>query len=166
MDRIKSWDEYFMRLAYLIANKSFDPKTRIGSVLVRDKHVISTGYNSFPRKILDSLERYNDRELKRKITCHSEENTITISARLGINTCDSILYTFGIPCVSCSKILLQGGVKEIVVHSQWPNLTHSPEWVSSIELSKVLLTEAGINVRRFDMILGLKGFLDGREIDV
>src|SRR3990167_9559339 len=124
MERIETKDEYFIRLCYLIAQRSHDPKTKIGSVLVRDKNIISTGYNSFPRKVLDLPERYNNRDLKRKIVNNSEENTILTCARLGISTNNTILYTFGCPCISCCKILLQGGVIEIVTHAQWPNLTH------------------------------------------
>ena len=166
MERIKTWDEYFMRMCYLIAQKSHDPKTRIGSVLVRDRNIIATGYNSFPRNIKDLPERYNDRELKRKIINHSEENTILTSARLGINTSNTTLYTFGIPCVSCCKILLQGSVIEIVTHNQWPNLIHNQEWVESIKLSKMLIDEAGVKHRIFDKVLNLQGFLDGKIINV
>lgn len=166
MERISDWDEYFMRLAYLVAYKSHDTKTRIGSVLVRGRNIIATGYNNFPAGVVDSEERYNNRELKRKIVSHSEENTITVSAKLGISTNNTSLYTFGVPCVSCSKILIQGGVKKIVTHKQWPNLTHSPEWIESINLSKIILVEAGITLREFDKVLGLKGFLDGKEIDI
>lgn len=166
MDRIDSWDEYFMRLAYLVAQRSKDPKTRIGSVLVRQNQLIASGYNGFPKGVLDLPERYNNRELKRELVAHSEFNTIAISAGLGINTSNSILYTFGISCNSCSKALIQGGVKEIVIHKQWPNLTYSEEWVKSIELSKMMLKEANITIRVFDKVLGLKGMLDGKDIDV
>lgn len=166
MNRIENWDEYFFRLAYVIAQKSHDPKTRIGSVLTREKNVISTGYNSFPRLVIDSKERYDDRALKRKIVCHSEENTILTSARLGIKTADTTLYTFGFPCCNCIKILIQGGVNEIVTHKQWPNLTHCPEWVESISLSRILAAEAGLKLREFDMVLGTQGLLDGKVINV
>jgi len=166
MERIENWDEYFFRLAYVVAQKSHDPKTRIGSILVRDKNVISTGYNSFPRLVNDSAERYNNRDLKRKIVCHSEENTILTSARLGINTSNTTLFTFGFPCCNCMKILIQGGVSDLVTHKQWPNLIHSPEWIESIELSRILANEAGINIRIFDKVLGTQGLLDGKVINV
>ena len=166
MERIDNWDEYFMRMAYLVSFKSRDPKTKIGSVLVREKNVIATGYNSFPRKVLDLQERYANRDLKLKMTNHSEENTILTSARLGINTSNSILYTFGIPCHVCSKAIIQGSISEIVIHAQWPNLTHSDAWIESIKLGKTMLNEAAINIRVFDKKLNLKGWMDGKEIDV
>lgn len=155
-----------MRMCYLVAHKSHDPKTKIGSVLVREKNIIATGYNSFPRGVKDLSERYDNRDLKRKIVCHSEENVVLTSARLGINTSETTLYTFGIPCVSCCKILIQGGIKEIVTHYQWPNLTHSKEWVDSINLSNILINEVGIKHRIFNKILGLTGWLDGNIVNV
>ncbi len=163
---IDNWHEFFLRHVYLAAQKSKDPKTKIGAVLVRDKNIISTGFNGFPHRVRDLPERYNDRTLKRRMVCHAEANSVLSAARLGISTLNSVLYSQGIPCSECSKVLIQGGISEIFIHSQWPNLVHSPEWVESIELSKLMLTEAEISIRVFDKVLGLKGFLDGKEIDV
>lgn len=166
MDYIKDWDEYFMRMCYLIAQKSIDPKTKIGSVLTRSKNIISTGYNSFPRKVLDLPERYNNRELKRKMVSHSEENTILTSARLGVNTSGTTLYTLSYPCHICCKALIQGSVERVVIHKQWPGFNHTKEWVESIDLAKIMFKEAGIEVIRYDKILSLEGFLDGNIIKV
>lgn len=165
MQKIDSWEEYFMRMAYLVAMRSKDTRTKIGSVLVRDNIVISTGYNGFSRGVKDLPERYEDRDLKRKIVNHSEENTILQCARLGISSDNSTLITPGIPCHSCARILIQGGVKEIVIHSQWPNLTHS-SWTESTKLAEELLNEVGIKIRVFGKILNVVGFLDGKEIMV
>ena len=166
MERIDNWDEYFMRMAYLVAQKSHDPKTKIGSVLVRDNAIIATGYNSFPRKINDSPERYADRELKRKMVAHSEANTILTSARFGICTEGSTLYTFGQPCHGCAIHLIQGGVSKIIVHEQWPNMSMHPSWQESFKLSSIMFEEAGIPIIPFNKVLGLTGFIDGKEIEV
>lgn len=155
-----------MRHVYLAAEKSPDPKTKIGAVLVRDRNIISTGYNGFARKVLDLEERYNNRELKRRMVCHAEFNSIVTAARLGISTLNSVLYSQGIVCAECCKSVIQGGISEIVVHKQWPNLTYSPNWIESIELSESMLKEAGINIRWFDRVLGIKGKLDGNEIEI
>lgn len=164
MDRISDIDEYFMRMVYLVAQRSSDPRTKIGSVLVRDKYVISTGYNQMPRGVNDLDERYNNRELKNKMIAHSEFNAIIQAARNGISTLNSTLYSQGIVCSNCCKAIINGGVRELVVHSFWPNLIHSKEWVESINLSKLMLNEAEIKIRTFDKELGIKGFLDGKEI--
>lgn len=166
MNYIQTWDEVFMRAVYNISWKSKDPKTKIGAILVRDNIPVVQCFNGFPRKIKDLQERYNDRDLKRRMVAHAEANTIFVSARLGKNTDDTICYTQGIPCANCSIALIQGGISEIVVHSIWPNLNHSKEWVESIDLSKSMLQEAGVKIRFFDKILGLEGMLDGQIIKV
>lgn len=160
------WDEYFMRNAYLIAEKSKDPRTHIGTVLVRDKNIISSGYNSFPMGVKDLESRYQDRETKYDFVAHSEFNAVVFAARLGVSTLGSVCYSFGVPCETCSKALIQGGVKEIICHRQWPNLFHSEKWVKSVRVSKQMFRETGVKIRWFDKKLGIKGFLDGKEIDV
>ena len=151
MNYIDNWDEVFMRGVYNISWKSKDPKTKIGAILVRDNIPIVQCFNGFPRKIKDD-NRYLDRDLKRRMVAHAEANTILVSARLGKSTDNTICYTQGVPCSSCCISLIQGGVSEIVVHKQWPNLTHSPEWISSINLSKEMLNEAGIQIRVVDKV--------------
>lgn len=166
MTYINDWNEVFMRGVYNISWKSKDPKTKIGAILVKDNIPIVQCFNGFPRLIRDDVRKYADRNLKRKMVAHAEANTIFLSARLGKNTYDATCYTQGIPCSNCAIALIQGGIKEIIVHKQWPNLTHSPEWVDSIELSNSLLKEAGIPIIVFDKILGLEGMLDGQIIKV
>lgn len=165
MQRINA-DEYFMRLVYLTASRSKDSRTKIGAVLVKGGEVCSSGFNGFPRKVKDLEERYNNRDLKLRMVAHAEFNCLINAARLGISTLNTILYTNGIVCSECCKAVIQSGVKEIVVHSSWPNLTHSPQWVFSIELSKMMLEEVNIPIRVFDKILNMQGFLDGKIINV
>ncbi len=158
------FDVWCMKQVYLTAERSKDPSTKIGAVLVKDKNIIGSGYNGFARKVLDLPERYNNREIKYKFVCHAEANAILTCARLGIQTLDSILYTNGISCHECSKSIIQGGVKEIVVHTHWP-MNHS-KWIDSVEISKIMLEEAGIKIRYIDNILGMVGYLDGRIVNV
>ena len=161
-----SFEERFMREVYLVANLSKDPRTRIGAVIVKDNDVISTGFNGFCRGVLDLEERYGDRETKYKFICHAEHNSILNAARKGISTLGSRLYTNGISCSECSKAVIQAGIKTIICHKQWPNLTYSENWVKSIELTKIMFEEAGVEIQWFDKELGIKGFLDGKEIGV
>ena len=163
---IPSWDEFFMRHVYLSALKSKDPRTKIGAVLVRDNHVVSTGYNGFGKGVKDWTERYNDRETKYSYICHAEFNSVLQCAKFGVSSDKTTLYTPGFPCAECCKAIVQGGVSEIVLHKQWPNLTYSEKWVKSFEISKQMLEEAGIKVRIFDGILGLQGVLDGKVINI
>lgn len=166
MDNNLSWDSWFMRHVYLAASKSKDPRTKIGAVLVKDRNIIANGFNGFPSKVNDTEERYNNKELKYQFICHGEANAVIQCAKIGNSSLGSTLYTQGIPCDSCCKIIIQGGVSEIVVHKQWPNLTHSSKWVDSVAISSIMIEESGIKIRYLDEVLGLKGFLDGKEIDV
>lgn len=164
--QIDNWDELFMRHVYLIASKSKDRRTKIGAVLVKDNRVISEGYNGMPIGVNDNIDARHEKPFKYDYFVHAEHNSILSCARFGISSSKTTLYTQGIPCCHCSQAIIQGGISEIVVHSQWPNLTHSEKWIESTKVSQTLLTEAKIPVRWFDKVLGIKGFLDGREIEV
>lgn len=161
-----NWHEYFMRHVYLAASKSKDPKTKIGAVIVKDDVMVSEGYNGFPRKVLDSPNRYQKRDFKYQLVVHGEHNAILNCARHGISTLGSTLYTQGLPCNECAKAIIQAGVSTIVVHLQWPNLTHSTQWVESINVAKLMLSEANISCQWFDQTLGLQGLLDGKIVYV
>ena len=163
---IPSWDEIFIRQVYLSASKSRDPRTKIGSVIVREKNCISTGFNGFPVGVIDLEERYNNREIKLKLVSHAESNSILFAARFGISTLGCKLYTQGIPCNFCAKQIVQCGISEIIIHKQWPNLYYSKEWLESFEITNLIFNEVGIKIREFDKKLGIKGFLDGKEIEV
>ena len=163
---IPSWDEFFMRHVYLAASKSKDPRTKIGAILVRDKHIISSGYNGFGSGVKDLEERYNDRETKYSFICHAEFNSILQCSKFGISSSNTTLYTPGFPCAECCKAVIQGGVSEIVLHRQWPNLTYSEKCVKSFEISNQMTNEAGIEVRFFDGVLGMQGVLDGKVINI
>lgn len=158
--------EFFMRQVYLVASRSKDGRTKIGSILTRNGTIISSGFNGFPIGVKDYKYRYEHKETKYQFVAHSEFNSIVIAARNGISTFGSTLFTQGTPCSSCAKAVIQAGVTSIVLHKQWPNLTHSEAWIESTKISNVMLDEAGIKITWFDKVLGLKGFLDGKEISV
>lgn len=155
-----------MRMVYEVAKLSKDPKTQIGSVLVRDEDVVSVGYNNFPRKILDLEERYNNRELKHLFVAHSEFNSIINAARKGASTLGCTLFTNGQPCSECMKAVINSGISKIVVHKQWPQFIHSEKWIKSNEISSIMLNEAGLHMEIYDKELGVQGLLDGQIISV
>lgn len=159
------WNEYFFRLMYLVSSKSPDPRTKIGAILIRDKSMISSGFNGFPMGVQDLPQRYENRQEKIKFICHAEMNSILIAARFGISTKDSKLITNGIPCQDCCKAVLQGGINEIIVHKQWPEFTN-PHWIESVKISKIMLQEAGVPVRIYDKKLNIQTLCDGKIIEV
>jgi len=154
-------DVWFMKQVYLTAERSKDPSTKIGAVLVKDGNIIGSGYNGFARKVLDLPERYNNRELKYELVVHGEANSVLTCARLGIATLGSTLYTQGIPCSSCMKTVIQAGVAEIVVHKQWQESGRWPK-----EISELMVSETGIKLRVLDQLVGMKGYSNFKVFDV
>lgn len=156
----------FMRQVYDWAWQSKDPRTKIGAVIVNKDVAISSGYNNFPRKVLDLESRYLDKETKYSFVVHAEHNAILNAARLGHKTEGTTLYTQGVPCAQCCKAVINSGISKIICHKQWPNLIHSPAWIESFKLSEVMMNEAGIELGWIDQVLGVQGFLDGQIINV
>lgn len=159
----KDKQEMFMRLVYLVAEYSKD-RTKIGAVLVRDQNIIASGYNGFPRKVMDYNSRYKDAETKYAFVVHAEANAILSAARLGVNTLDSTLYTCSLPCSECTKSIIQAGIKKIVCHAQYPNHSHNEKWIKSFEISKTMIGEAGVHLSWFDKKLGLEASLRGEKV--
>lgn len=164
-----SWDEYFMRHVYLVASKSKDYRTKIGAVLVRDRHVISEGYNGIPMGVCDCDPARDERPEKYFWFEHAERNSIYVCARYGHSTDKTTMFTQGVPCADCTRAVIQAGVSELVVHKQWQEYEQKfawEKWLESGKRSTEMLKEAGIPVRVYNGVLGLKGVLDGKVIDV
>ncbi|MFH1711930.1 MAG: cytidine/deoxycytidylate deaminase family protein [Patescibacteria group bacterium] len=110
------WDHYFMTLAFMVAERSTCDRLRAGSVLVRDKRIVATGYNGSPPGMghCDDIGHLmHEGHCIR--TLHSEENTIMQAAKLGLSCEGATLYTTYSPCYHCLKKLIAVGVKRIVV---------------------------------------------------
>jgi dCMP deaminase len=164
-----SWDKFFMQHVYLAASKSKDPKTKIGAVLVRERHVLATGFNGIPRGVADEAKRM-ERPVKYFYMEHGERNALYTCARHGINPQGATLYTQGIPCADCARGIIQCGVREVVVHGPWHYFQvsggHSAKWNESADHSRVMFAEAEVRLRISEEPLGLKGFVDGSVIPV
>lgn len=112
-----SWDEYFMGLALLSAQRSKDPGTQVGSCIVSpDKKVLTIGYNGMPAGCSDDeypWEREGEPlDTKYLFVCHAEMNAILNSGTGDLR--GSVVYTTLFPCAECTKALIQKGVKEVV----------------------------------------------------
>ena len=160
-----SWDVWFMKQVYLVAEKSKDPSTKFGAILVKDNHIISSGFNGFPIGVNDSPERYNNRELKYKFVCHAEHNSVLSAARFGTSTLGTTLYTQTIPCHDCAKAIIQGGISEIVIHSGWPAMIHSG-WKESMEISNTMFKESETKLRVLISTLNVTAYLNGESYSV
>ena len=143
---LSKWDDRFITIAHNVATWSKDPGTKVGSVLVTDRRILATGYNGFPHQISDSLDRYENRELKLAYTVHAEVNSILNAAKNGARTDGSTLYVTFPPCVSCSTSVIQAGITRVVC----PDLTTAPQrWIESFKMGNNLLHEAGVKVSTY-----------------
>ncbi len=163
-----SWDELFMRMVYTIASKSKDPRTKIGAVVVKGRHAPLQGFNGIPAGVSDVVPERFERPEKYHWMEHAERNVINMAARLGISTEGGTLYTQGLPCVDCARGVVNAGIKEIVLHKQWEDisttLTNGRPWTEHYHRSMTMFNESGINVRFLDKLLKVEGFLDGKVL--
>jgi dCMP deaminase len=142
-----SWDEYFMNIAKVVAMRSNCMKRKIAAIIVKDRRVISTGYNGTPRGAKNCNEggcpRCNGMAesgtaLDECLCCHGEENAITQAAYHGTSLKGSTLYTTFSPCLLCTKMIINSGILEVVYNEDYP----------LNERAMSLLNECGIKLRR------------------
>ncbi len=112
-----SWDEYFMGIALLSAERSKDPGTQVGACIVSpDKKILSMGYNGMPRGCHDTLMPWAregaPQDTKYMFVCHAELNAILNYD--GTSLRGSTIYTTLFPCNECTKALIQAGIKEVI----------------------------------------------------
>lgn len=145
-----SWDDYFIRMCYVIDDKSKDPSTQVGCVIVYpDNAICATGFNGFPRGVQDLPERYADREFKYPAICHGEENAILTAAKHGHKTDGCCLYVPWTPCSRCARMIIQSGVREIITDKNYePSEELAMRWKKEHELAIMLFQEAGVIVRK------------------
>ena len=141
------WHSRFIKLAREVSKWSLDPSTQVGCILVRDKRVISTGYNGFPKNISDDLNRLIDREQKYEITVHAEVNAVTTAALHGVSTEGAAAYVTFNPCSRCAAVLINAGINAIYIDaaSQVPD-----RWLQNFILASKILAEAGIECHTID----------------
>ncbi|MBR2343192.1 MAG: dCMP deaminase family protein [Clostridia bacterium] len=141
-----SWDEYFMGVALLAAQRSKDPSTQVGACIVDSSNtILSTGYNGFPRGCSDDefpWGRDESRgETKYPFVVHAELNAV-LNAR-GQSLAGSRIYVALFPCHECAKAIIQAGVTEVIY------LSNKYDGTPSVERSKRMLNAAGIKLTAF-----------------
>lgn len=140
-----SWNEYFMTIAELVSKRSTCLRRQVGCILVKDKRILSTGYNGAPsgiphceevgclREDIPPGERH---ELCRGL--HAEQNAIIQAATFGVNITGSTLYSTHQPCSVCAKMLVNAGIKKIIIKEGYPD-----------KLAREILHSANIEVVKF-----------------
>ena len=153
-----SWDEYFMGVALLAAERSKDPSTQVGACIVDgDNRILSTGYNGFPQGCSDDVFPWNrsadEGETKYPFVVHAELNAV-LNAR-GKSLAGSKLYVGLFPCNECAKAIIQSGVGEVIY------LSNKYDGTPSVEQSKRMLNAAGVKLTQLkptkaQIVLNLK----------
>jgi len=143
----EKWHERFIKLAHEVATWSKDPSTKVGCILVKDKKVISTGYNGFPKGISDSFDRLMDREQKYEITVHAEINAVTTAALHGVSTEGASAYITWNPCSRCAAVLINAGIDSVYVSTANDIPTR---WLENFILASKMLAEAGVEYHTID----------------
>ena len=126
-----SWDEYFMQITGLVATRSTCLRRKVGALLVKEKRILSTGYNGAPRNLPHCRQvgclrdKLNIPSGERQEICrglHAEQNAIIQAALYGISIKESTLYCTHQPCITCSKMIINAGIKRIVFQGKYPDL--------------------------------------------
>ena len=147
---MNKWDKRFMEMARLVSTWSscFQPCREVGAVIVRDKRVMTTGYNGAPAGVSTCVERGECLRKKLGIpsgtrhemcyAVHAEQNAIIQAAKLGVNIDGSTLYCTHQPCILCAKMIVNAGIVRVVYHSGYPD-----------EFALDIFKEAGVLVERY-----------------
>ena len=145
MSERPDWDEYFMEMAVLTAARSTCLRRQVGAVIVSDRHIVATGYNGAPRGLAHCAERGGCIREKMGIpsgerhelcvALHAEQNAIIQAATLGQSIERATIYITNQPCTICSKMIINAGIRRIVVKEGYPD-----------KLSVDLLAEAGLKI--------------------
>ncbi|MCK4226242.1 cytidine/deoxycytidylate deaminase family protein [candidate division WOR-3 bacterium] len=144
-----SWDEYFMQITELVASRATCLRRKVGAVLVRNKRILTTGYNGPPSGIehcekrggcmRDELDIPSGERMELSRAIHAEQNAIIQAAKMGISIENSTLYVSTHPCFTCAKMLINAGVKKIIYKEGYPD-----------SFAEEILKEAGVEVIQFD----------------
>ncbi|NQT05930.1 MAG: cytidine deaminase [Candidatus Omnitrophica bacterium] len=147
MKKVKrpDWDEYFLNITKLVSKRSTCMRRNVGAVLVKDKRMLATGYNGAPSGI-DHCDKAGCMRSKLRVPSgqrhelcrglHAEQNALLQAALHGISVRDSMLYATTQPCIICAKMLINAGIKEVVIMGNYPD-----------KMAAQFFKKAGVKVR-------------------
>jgi len=142
-----SWDAYFMDITFLVAKRSTCLRRAVGALVIKDKRILSTGYNGAPTGIKHCneagclREELNVASGEKHELCrgiHAEQNAIIQAAFHGVGIKGATLFCTNLPCSICAKMIINAGIKKICYHSGYADA-----------ISKEMLDAAGIEVKKF-----------------
>ncbi|MBR6805133.1 MAG: dCMP deaminase family protein [Bacteroidaceae bacterium] len=110
-------DSRYIRMAQIWAENSYCKRRQVGAIIVKDKMIISDGYNGTPSGFENICE--DDNGLTKPYVLHAEANAITKIARSGNNSDGATLYVTSSPCIECAKLIIQAGIKRVVYSEEY-----------------------------------------------
>jgi len=136
---MQTWDEFFMDLAKMFSTRSKDVSTKCGAVIVdRDKVVIGSGYNGFPRGVADTKALLENRPQKYPRVLHAEENAILFASR--IDLCGCTIYVWPLPpCGNCMAKIIQKKIGRVVTKK--PTKGQRERWGLSFDAAMDMATQ-------------------------
>lgn len=149
MSRIRpGWDEYFLKMAKVCAERASCDRRHVGAVIVRDNHPIATGYNGAPPglphcdEVGHLLKEVDGRPSCQRAT-HAEQNAILTAARFGHRTEGATIYVTDQPCLNCAKAIITSGMRRVVWAEGYPE-PESLEFLREAGIELYQWTDAGI----------------------
>ena len=144
-----SWDTYFIEITKIVATRSTCLRRQVGAVIVKDNHIITTGYNGAPKGMAHCVDLGGCMREKLKIpsgtrqelcrATHAEQNAIIQAAVLGVSIDGGTCYVTDSPCSLCAKMLINAGIKRVVFIGKYPD-----------ELAMDFFHEAGVLLHQYD----------------
>ncbi len=154
-----AWDEYFLKAAMLVSERATCPRMHVGCVLVKDKNILSSGYNgSIPGDAHCEDEGCIIEDNHCIRTIHAEMNAILQCAIHGVSTKGATAYVTNMPCTNCAKALIGAGIKEVVIFSEYHNTQ-----------AEMFFDKANVKIRRLTIpdktiTYDLKSYTSAKEI--
>jgi dCMP deaminase len=143
------WDQYFLEICQVVSRRATCLRRQVGAILVRDRRILTTGYNGPPRGMRHCAELGGCRRKELGIpsgerhelcrALHAEQNAIIQAALHGVSVIGATMYITNQPCVLCAKMLINAGVVRIVYRGHYPD-----------EMAVEMLGEAGVELVRWD----------------
>ncbi len=153
-----SWDEYFMEIAQKVAKRSTCLRRKVGCLIVKDKIILSTGYNGAVTGLThcDSLNCLRNKMKipsgERQELCrglHAEQNALLFTSACGMNLHNASLFSTHQPCILCAKMIVQTGIKRVTFYGDYPD-----------KLAVDIFREAGVELRQVKLSDKTQNYLE------
>jgi dCMP deaminase len=135
-----SWDDYFMRITFQVSKRSTCPRAAVGAVIVRDKRILTTGYNGAPANLPHCTQvgclMVNGHCVR---TLHAEQNAIIQGALHGVDVSHSTIYVTHQPCLVCAKMIINAGIVRVIYAGNYPD-----------EIAQGFLEGAGVTLCKYE----------------